>query len=213
MLKFDGLDLFSAAVSASASPSGEISRHSRFKICRLKKVVPVRFRPRAPPFDMSLQKRIPPLALQMSLIGLALGFGIAKAETMAFTCVRSNGAYSEEYELKIVSANPKNPKDKAKVFLDGRDLDQHDAQGYQEIKNVQITKSAVSFMTDTFFEPEILDGVKYASGTVVAITSIQRDTGQLKKVETVTGGILAKTLGEGTKVYTEQCQAVLNPAP
>ncbi|WP_215379399.1 hypothetical protein [Polynucleobacter paludilacus] len=160
---------------------------------------------------MSLQKRTPNLAMQLSLIGLMMGFGIANAETIAFTCVRSDGAYSEEYDLKIVSPNPKNPKDKAKVFLDGRDLDQRDAQGYQEIKNVQITKSAVSFMTDTFFEPEILDGVKYASGTVVAVTSIQRDTGQLKKVETVAGGILSKTLGEGTKVYTEKCQAVLNP--
>ena len=32
----------------STRPSGEIGRHSRLKICRLKKVVPVRFRPRAP---------------------------------------------------------------------------------------------------------------------------------------------------------------------
>ena len=212
MLKFDGLDLFSAAVSASASPSGEIGRHSRFKICRLKKVVPVRFRPRAPRLDMSLQKRTINFVIQIGLISLVSAFGIVKAETIAFTCVRSEGAYSEEYDLKIVLPDPKNPKAKAKVYLDERDLDQRDEQGYQEVKNIQVSKSTVSFLTDTYFESEVFDGVKYPPGTVVATTTIQRETGQLKRVETIKAGILAKTLGEGTKTYTEKCGPIINPA-
>ncbi|AWW45283.1 hypothetical protein G6706_04000 [Polynucleobacter paneuropaeus] len=137
---------------------------------------------------------------------------MAKAETIAFTCVRSEGAYSEEYDLKIVLPDPKNPKAKAKVYLDERDLDQRDEQGYQEVKNVQVNKSTVSFLTDTYFESEVFDGVKYPPGTVVASTTIQRETGQLKRVETIKAGILAKTMGEGTKTYTEKCGPVVNPA-
>ena len=52
VLKSDCLDLYCVAFFVRASPSGEIGRHSRFKICRLKKVVPVRFRPRAPIEDV-----------------------------------------------------------------------------------------------------------------------------------------------------------------
>ena len=161
---------------------------------------------------MGLQKRTINFALQISLIGFAGAYAIAKAETIAFTCVRSEGAYSEEYDLKIVLPDPKNPKAKAKVYLDERDLDQRDEQGYQEVKNVQVNKSTVSFLTDTYFESEVFDGVKYPPGTVVASTTIQRETGQLKRVETIKAGILAKTMGEGTKTYTEKCGPVVNPA-
>ena len=161
---------------------------------------------------MSLQKRTINFALQISLIGFAGAYAIAKAETIAFTCVRSEGAYSEAYDLKIVLPDPKNPKAKAKVYLDERDLDQRDEQGYQEVKNVQVHNSTVSFLTDTYFESEVFDGVKYPPGTVVASTTIQRETGQLKRVETIKAGILAKTMGEGTKTYTEKCGPVVNPA-
>lgn len=66
--------------------------------------------------------------------------------------------------LKIVLPDPKNPKAKAKVYLDERDLDQRDEQGYQEVKNVQVSKSTISFLTDTYFESEVFDGVKYPPG-------------------------------------------------
>jgi len=162
--------------------------------------------------DMSLQKRTINFVFQIGLISLISACGIASAETIAFTCVRSEGSYSEEYDLKIVLPDPKNPKAKAKVYLDERDLDQRDEQGYQEVKNVQVSKSTVSFLTDTYFESEVFDGVKYPPGTVVATTTIQRETGQLKRVETIKAGILAKTLGEGTKTYTEKCGPMISPA-
>jgi hypothetical protein len=52
---------------------------------------------------------------------------------------------------------------------------------------------------------ESFDGVQYGAGTVKTVISINRSTGQLRKAETIQGGILSATLGEGTKTYQEQC--------
>ena len=57
--------------------------------------------------------------------------------------------------------------------------------GLQEIKNVSITKDKISFLTDTSFPPEEFDGVRYGVGTVVSVTTINRVTGELKKIETI----------------------------
>jgi len=43
------------------------------------------------------------------------------------------------------------------------------------------------------------------------LTAINRPTGQLRKMQTVKGGILSATLGEGTKIYQEQCTAANQP--
>jgi hypothetical protein len=53
--------------------------------------------------------------------------------------------------------------------------------------------------------------VKYGAGSVITVTTINRSTGQLSKVETIQGGILSATLGEGTKTYQEQCTIVKKP--
>ena len=79
------------------------------------------------------------------------------------------------------------------------------ADGNQTIKNVLITKERVSFLSDTRFEAEVLDGVTYPPGSVTSIVTIDRASGKLRKVDTVVGGILATSLGEGTKSYDEQC--------
>lgn len=127
------------------------------------------------------------------------------AEPLAFTCERSEKNYTETYELKV---SPGSKNQKAKVFVDDRDLDQSDELGRQTIKNVLITESTVLISMEAHFPPESFDGVQYGAGSVTTAIAINRSTGQLRKAETIKGGILSATLGEGTKTYQEQCVAI-----
>jgi len=133
---------------------------------------------------------------------------VLAAEPLVFSCARTENNYTEVYELKI-SASLNNQK--AKVFVDGRDLDRSDDLGQQTIKSIVITESTVLISMETYFPPESFDGVKYVAGSVMTVTTINRSTGQLSKVETIQGGILSATLGEGTKTYQEQCTIVKKP--
>jgi hypothetical protein len=130
------------------------------------------------------------------------------AEPLVFSCERTEKNYTEVYELKI---NASSNNQKAKVFVDGRDLDRSDELGRQTIKSIVITESTVLISMETYFPPENIDGVKYGAGSVMAVTTINRSTGQLSKVETIQGGILSLTLGEGTKTYQEKCAIVKKP--
>lgn len=124
------------------------------------------------------------------------------AEPLVFTCERLEKNYTEVYELKVI---PASKNQKAKVFVDGRDLDQSDDLGRQTVKNVLITESTVLISMEAHFPPERFDGVQYGAGSVTTAITINRATGQLRKAETIKGGILSATLGEGTKTYQEQC--------
>lgn len=129
-------------------------------------------------------------------------------EPLVFTCVRSEKNYTETYDLKLI---PASKKEKAKVFVDDRDLDQSDEFGRQTIKNVLITESTVLISMEAHFPPESFDGVRYGAGSVITAIAINRATGQLRKAETIKGGILSATLGEGTRTYQEQCTAAKKP--
>ena len=139
--------------------------------------------------------------LHILLLLLYAAPGLA-AEPLVFTCERSEKNYTETYELKVISALK---HQKAKVFVDGRDLDQSDELGRQTVKNVLITESTVLISMEANFPPESFDGVQYGAGSVVTAITINRATGQLRKAETIKGGILSATLGEGAKTYQEQC--------
>lgn len=141
-------------------------------------------------------KYLPILTL---LLYLAPSLG---AERLVFTCERSEKNYTEAYELKVI---PASKNQKAKVFVDDRDLDQSNELGRQIIKNVLITESTVLISMEAYFLPESFDGVQYGSGSVLTAITINRLNGQLRKAETIKGGILSATLGEGTKTYQEQC--------
>ena len=130
------------------------------------------------------------------------------ADSLFFTCERSEKNYTETYELKVT---PASKKEKAKVFVDDRDLDQSDEFGRQTIKNVLITESTVLISMEAHFPPESFDGVQYGPGSVITAITINRATGQLRKAETIKGGILSATLGEGTRTYQEQCTAAKKP--
>ena len=109
--------------------------------------------------------------------------------------------------MKVMSASP---PQKAKVWMDDRDLDQSDTHTRQLVKSVVITESTVLVSTEAYFAPEELGGVQYQAGTVMTMTMIDLKTGKLKKVETIQGGILSEKLGNGTRFYEEQC-ALLKP--
>lgn len=127
------------------------------------------------------------------------------AETLILTCTRFDRDFSETYELKMVTAGPGVAK--GKVFFDGRDLDRAGADGQQSVKNLLISKQKASYLLDTKFEPEVLEGISYSSGSVMSIVMIDLETGKLRKVDTIQGGILGKNLGDGTRSYEEQCVA------
>ena len=124
------------------------------------------------------------------------------AEPLVFTCERSEKNFTETYELRL---SPASKNQKAKVFVDDRDLDQSNELGRQTIKNVIITESTVLISMEAYFPPESFDGVQYGAGSVMTALTINRATGQLRKAETIKGGILSATLGEGAKTYQEQC--------
>jgi hypothetical protein len=130
------------------------------------------------------------------------------AEPLVFNCERSEKNYTETYEFKVV---PASKNQKAKAFVDDRDLDQSDELGRQTVKNVLITESTVLISMEAKFPPESFDGIEYGAGSVMTAIAINRATGQLRKAETIKGGILSATLGEGTKTYQEQCTATNKP--
>lgn len=127
------------------------------------------------------------------------------ADPLVFTCERSEKNYTETYQLKVMAALK---GQKAKVFVDDRDLDRASELGRQIIKNVLITESTVLISMEAQFPPENFDGIQYGAGSVITVITINRSTGQLRKAETIKGGILSATLGEGTQTYQEQCTAV-----
>jgi hypothetical protein len=126
------------------------------------------------------------------------------ADSLAFTCERSENNYTETYQLKVMAAS-KNQK--AKVFIDNRDLDRASEMGRQTVQSVLISEFTVLISMEAQFPPENYDGVQYGAGSVITLIAINRPTGQMRKSETVKGGILSASLGEGTKTYQERCTA------
>ena len=130
------------------------------------------------------------------------------ADSLVFICERSEKNYTETYQLKVMVAS-KNQK--AKVFIDDRDLDRASELGRQTIRSVLISEFTVLISMEAQFPPENYDGVQYGAGSVITLIAINRPTGQMRKSETVKGGILSATLGEGTKTYQERCTAAKQP--
>ena len=127
------------------------------------------------------------------------------AETLILNCTRVERDFSETYELKLVTSGPGTSK--GKVYLDGRDLDRSGLDSQQSVKNVMLSKQKASYLLSTQFEAEVLEGVAYSAGSVMSVVMIDRETGKLRKVDTIQGGILGKNLGDGTRSYEEQCVA------
>jgi hypothetical protein len=123
-------------------------------------------------------------------------------QSIFFDCKRSEKDYVEEYGMKLVLASK---TQKAKVFLDERDLDQSDAYGVQTVKSVTLARPNIFIVIEASFEPENLMGVSYPAGTVSTHITLDPVTGKLKKVEKIQGGILGASLGNGTYVTEESC--------
>jgi len=101
--------------------------------------------------------------------------------------------------------SPATKTQKAKMYLDGRDLDQSNANGTQVVKSVILTQANILILIDAQFDPENILGVPYSAGKVSTQISLNRANGKLKKVEMIQGGILGATFGDGTHVSEEVC--------
>ena len=100
---------------------------------------------------------------------------------------------------------------KAKVFLDDRDLDQSDAFGSQVVKSVTLARPNILISIEAKFQPEEVMGVSYPAGNVITNITLDPVTGKFKKVEKIQGGILGATIGNGTHTSEETC--LLSKAP
>ena len=124
------------------------------------------------------------------------------AQSIFFDCKRSEKDYVEEYTMQLTLASK---TQKAKMFLDGRDLDQSDTYGKQEVKSVTLARPNIFIVIDASFAPEEIMGATYPAGTVSTHITLDPVTGKLKKVEKIQGGILGASLGNGTHVSEESC--------
>jgi hypothetical protein len=129
---------------------------------------------------------------------------------LVFNCTRTEKDYTENYELRI---QPVTKTQKAKIFLDGRDLDRIDEDGRQTVKTVLIANPSILIIIEAFFDPEVMDGITYSAGKVSTEITINQTTGKLIKVETIQGGILGAHLGNGTKISEEHCLSLLAQNP
>ena len=123
-------------------------------------------------------------------------------QSIFFDCKRAEQNYVEEYEMQITLASK---TQKAKMFLDGRDLDQSDAYGKQEVKSVTLARPNIYIVVEASFAPEEIMGVTYPAGSVLTQITLDPVTGKLKKIEKIQGGILGASLGNGTHTSEESC--------
>ncbi len=123
-------------------------------------------------------------------------------DVLEFNCKRVEKNFTEEYEMKMMLASG---SQKAKIYLDGRDLDQSDAFGTQVVKSITLARPNILISIEAKFAPEELMGVSYPAGSVLTNITLDPVTGKLKKVEKIQGGILGATIGNGTHTSEETC--------
>jgi hypothetical protein len=129
-------------------------------------------------------------------------FSVFAVDVMEFNCKRSEKGYTEEYQMKLTLASG---AQKAKVFLDDRDLDQSDAFGSQVVKSITLARPNILISIEAKFQPEEVMGVAYPAGSVVTNITLDPVTGKFTKVEKIQGGILGATIGNGTHTSEEIC--------
>jgi hypothetical protein len=129
-------------------------------------------------------------------------FSALAVDAIEFNCKRTEKGYTEDYQMKITLASG---TQKAKVYLDDRDLDQSDAFGSQVVKSVTLARPNILILIEAKFEPEEVMGVSYPAGNVITNIALDPVTGKYKKVEKIQGGILGATIGNGTYVSEEVC--------
>ena len=155
---------------------------------------------------ISLLMKLAKLLLCFSLTILSLAaWGV---DVLEFNCKRTEKNYTEEYEMKMMLASG---TQKAKLFLDGRDLDQSDIFGMQVVKSITLARPNILIAIEAKFEPEEVMGVSYSAGTVITNITLDPVTGKFEKVEKIQGGILGATIGNGTHISEETCSLAKTP--
>jgi hypothetical protein len=144
------------------------------------------------------------LCFSLTILSLA-AWGV---DVLEFNCKRTEKNYTEEYEMKMMLASG---TQKAKLFLDGRDLDQSDIFGMQVVKSITLARPNILIAIEAKFEPEEVMGVSYSAGTVITNITLDPVTGKFEKVEKIQGGILGATIGNGTHISEETCSLAKTP--
>ena len=157
-------------------------------------------------FCIKILKRLVALFFLLSIYA----FEAQAQAALVFNCTRSEKDYIENYEFRI---QPVTKTQKAKIFLDDRDLDRMDESGRQTVKTVLIANPSILIIIEAFFDPEVMDGISYPAGKVSTEITINQTTGKLIKVETIQGGILGAHLGNGRKITEEHCLPLLAQNP
>lgn len=139
------------------------------------------------------------LLICSSWIFSSLAWGV---DVLEFNCNRTENGYTEEYEMKMMLASG---TQKAKLFLDDRDLDQSDTFGAQVVKSITLARPNILILIEANFQPEEIMGVSYPAGNVITNITLDPVTGRLKKVEKIQGGILGATIGNGVHTSEEVC--------
>jgi hypothetical protein len=129
-------------------------------------------------------------------------------DVMEFRCIRTEKDYAEEYDMKITLASG---SQKAKVYLDDRDIDRSDEFGKQAVQSVTMARPNIVILIEASFVPEKVMDISYPAGTVSTQITLDPITGKLKKVEKIQGGILGATIGNGTHVSEENCALTKMP--
>ncbi len=204
MLKSEGLDLRSAAFTAvrarvvKSVDTADLKSADSKKSCRFDSGLGHHHYSDLP-ID-SVFMRLPNTLVCLTLI--CISTSSLAVDVMEFACKRSEKGYTEEYDMKITLASG---NQKAKVYLDERDLDQSDEYGKQVVKSVTLARPNIVIAIEASFAPENLMGVSYSAGTVSTHIALDPVTGKLKKTEKIQGGILGETMGNGTFVSEEIC--------
>ena len=157
---------------------------------------------------MKETRLLSPMRLLVFILMTFSSFAAWGIDVLEFNCKRAEKNYTEEYEMKMMLASG---TQKAKLFLDGRDLDQSDMYGTQVVKSIVLARPNILITIEASFQPEELMGVSYPAGTVLTNITLDPVTGKLKKVEKIQGGILGATIGNGTYTREETCSLAKTP--
>ncbi len=90
--------------------------------------------------------------------------------------------------------------------MDDKDLDSRTQSSIQEVTNVQVTPSTISYEVHYKTAPEFANGKQYSAGSVDIFRNISRVSGLSIQTTNTYGGMIGEAVGEGGKYSEDQCE-------
>jgi len=138
------------------------------------------------------------------LLGLffLIAANFAIGETINITCVSRHAGTESLSNFTIVSAGPNS---KGKVYANDKDLDSLHKDSRQNVADVVITPSTISWKIFYYEEPGTLRGSPYPAGISEVERIINRTSGHSVQTIKMRGGIASAMGAEGTSVIEAEC--------